>query len=142
MKRSGLYKTDNGLLLKDENNFYILSNREFYISNNEFITAYDFNNKIYNFNDVMNLNLNFISLIKFKDDVDSDIIHEIYLKNALIHSCDKCAWNIVADVTGEKNYYYYHGIEYFHKDWLELPERMREMREEKLKTINSNRLKL
>lgn len=69
-----------------------------------------------------------IHFTRIYDDSKFDI--QIFLKNSLFHHNSSAAF-----ICNKKPSYYFNGIGYRYEDWLELPERIREVRNEKLELI-------
>jgi hypothetical protein len=129
----GIVKFNSKILVvnldKDfENNFH--NKVSLNIDKDNFIEAVILDKSVTDFDEFLNSNLNNISKITYKEYYDDD--NWIYLKNSLVHHAEFSAWS---DEELEIDFYYFKGILYSYDDWKELPERIREIREEKLELL-------
>jgi hypothetical protein len=119
----------------DSIKFCNIRNQEWnmWINSDIFIKAIISGKEEYDFNIVLNF-INEISLILFYNS-GKVFIHEFNFIDSLFHHSTKPANREYYDDKNSYDIYYYKGINYKYEYWLNLPERIREIRELKLKLI-------
>jgi hypothetical protein len=91
------------------------------------------NKIINNFDELLKTDLNKVKFISVQYEDSNDLAY-YYFKNCLFHNYKAAAYIEYSNGKYFKEYYL-NGIMYDKEDWLELPERIRELRNEKLKLV-------
>jgi hypothetical protein len=116
-------------LLKEGNELKIYDDDIFYISSNSDIISINVNLDF----DIESINFKEINNLIYRN---KPAIHVVNFKDGFVHNSNGVGWLIYSDEEDEKiKYYFFNGIEYKYEQWLELPERIREVRDEKIKLL-------